>query len=194
LLNLQEIWINVYSSTAFRECLVFLLIFLFLLLYRFLRADRWRSILGRSLDYHRFHLSMLLGDRGNDEKTRELAQALLWAVNKQLKDDLARSRSRGGSVLWSSFIGEKTCVNTCGTVFYESARNYSSVNRVIVKLNDTLLSTFYRILLVESLLSPFALIFMDMRLIISLIARPSSGTGRLYREMLSELRENSYKK
>ncbi len=162
------------------------LVIVLLLLYRRLRRSRWRKILGSSLDYHRFHLGMISGDKDKNGKFRELAQALLWAVNKQLADDLTRSKGRGGPVLLRSFLGDKTCVNTCGTVFYESARNYRSIDEMIVKLNDTLISTFYRILLLESMLAPVALIYMDLRLLISFITRPETGTGRLYREMLKE--------
>lgn len=163
-------------------------IFFFLFAYRFFRRERWRAILGRSLEYHRFHFTQMYNDKSVNEKARELYQALLWAVNKQLKDDLARSNGRGGAVLWRSFLGDKTCVNTCGTVFYETAKNYRYVGETLARLNDTLISTFYRILFVESFLSPVALIYMDMRLLISMITRPSSGTGRLYREMLREMR------
>ncbi len=176
------------ESPALQDALFWAAVAAFLILYRFLRKKRWQMILGKSLDYHRFHLTMLAGSRETNEKSRSLYQALLWAVNKQLPDDLARTGGRGGSVLLMSSMGEKTCVNTCGTVFYESARNHSFIDRNVIRLNDTLISTFYRILLIESLFAPFALIYMDLHLLASLVTRPGSGTGRLYREMLAEIR------
>lgn len=169
-------------------------IIILLLVYRFSRRERWRAILGESLEYHRFHLSQRNSDKNTSEKAREMYQALLWAVNKQLKDDLARSGGKGGPVLWRSFLGDKTCLNTCGTVFYESAKNYRFVDETLIKLNDTLISTFYRILMLESILSPLALVYMDVMLLWSIIRKPAAGTGRLYREMLSGVKKDSTKK
>lgn len=178
------------DSPAMQEMLFWASVIFFLVLYRLVRRGWWRKILGASMDYHRFHLGMLTGGRDTNEKSRSLYQAMLWAVNKQLPDDLKRARGRGGMVLFMSFAGDKTCINTCGTVFYETARNYSFIDESVIRLNDTLLSTFYRILFLESMLAPFALIYMDLRLLISFITRPGSGTGRLYREMLSEIKKN----
>ncbi|HPS58354.1 MAG TPA: hypothetical protein PK514_09630 [Spirochaetota bacterium] len=183
-----------YAASPLLQDLTFWIVLLiFLLLYRLLRKNRWRRILGASLDYHRYHLGLLTGSRETNEKCRSLYQAMLWAVNKQLPDDLKRAGGKGGMVLFMSFAGDKTCINTCGTVFYETARNYSFIDRSVVRLNDTLISTFYRILLLESLLAPFTLIYMDIRLLASFITRADSGIGRLYREMLAEIKKNRRK-
>lgn len=186
---LQKIYEYYTLSPALQEVLFWAAVLLFLALYRLLRKRRWQRILGASLDYHRFHLGLLAGSRDTNEKCRSLYQAMLWAVNKQLADDLKRTGGKGGMVLFLSFAGDKTCINTCGTVFYETARNFSSIDHSVIRLNDTLISTFYRIVLIESLLAPFALIYMDMRLLSSLVTKPESGTGRLYREMLSEIKK-----
>lgn len=172
------------TNPAAADALKWITVILFLSAYWKLRIKRWRSILNASLDYHKFHLSAIAGDKNIDEKTREFAQALSWAVTRQLKDDL--KNSGGGRALWSSFVGEKTALNTCGTIFYESSRYVRFIDRRIIKLNDTLLGTFYRIYFIESLLSPVALVFMDILLVISLISRPESGPGRLYVEMRKE--------
>ncbi|NLV68589.1 MAG: hypothetical protein GXY14_13040 [Spirochaetes bacterium] len=173
------------ASPALQDLLFWCGVILFLLLYRLLRKKRWQRILSASLDYHRYHLAMLAAGRGSDEKSRSLYQAMLWAINKQLADDLNRAGGKGGLVLFKSLAGDKTCINTCGTVFYESARNYSFIESNVIKLNGTLVSTLYRIVLLESMLAPFALIYMDLRLLAAFITKPGSGTGRLYKEMFS---------
>ena len=173
------------ASPALQDLLFWCGLILILLLYRLLRKKRWQRVLSASLNYHRYHLTMLAGDRMTDEKNRSLYQAMLWAINKQLPDDLNRSGGKGGLVLLRSLAGDKTCINTCGTVFYESARNYSFIESNVIKLNGTLVSTLYRIVLLESMLAPFALIYMDLRLLAAFITKPGSGTGRLYKEMFS---------
>lgn len=158
--------------------------FLFLYLYGKFRRGRWRKILGASLDYHKFHLSAMQSDRGIDEKTREFTMALLWAINKQLPSDLSKG---GGRALWSSFLGEKTSLNTCGSIFYEASRYMRFIDVRIVKLNDTLLSTFYRILLIESVFHPLAIAFMDIIFLVSVIKKPEGGAARLYIEMKKDI-------
>lgn len=159
----------------------------FLLLICFygkLRRGWWRRILGASLDYHKFHLAAIQSDRGIDEKTREFSMALLWAINKQLSSDL---KNGGGQALWNSFLGQKTSLNTCGSIFYEASRYTRFIDSRIVKLNDTLLSTFYRIFFIESLFYPLAIFFMDIFFVISLVKKPESGAARLYVEMKKDI-------
>jgi len=163
----------------------FWIVFVILLyIYGKIRKGWWRRILGASLDYHKFHLAAMQGDRGIDEKTREFSVALQWAINKQLQTDLSHG---GGRALWNSFLGQKTALNTCGTIFYEASRYARFIDLKIFKLNDTLLSTFYRIYFVESVFSPLAILFMDMFFLISLIKKPSGGAARLYIEMKKDL-------
>ena len=163
---------------------VYAVLILSLLAYRKIRLGRWRKILKRSVEYHQFHLASISKDPAMSEKSRELAQALLWGVTKQLPLDL--QNGKGGNALWRSFIGDKTSLNTCGTVYYQCARNFRFIDTIILKLNDTLISTFYRIYLLESYFSIIAILYMDFTLIIYMITRPESGTGRLYLEMRSD--------
>lgn len=169
------------NSSEARECIIYLSVIVSLLIYKKLRIGRWRAILKRSIEYHKFHLASLSKDPSMNEKSRELAQALLWSVTKQLPLDL--EGGKGGKALWRSFLGDKTSLNTCGTVYYQCARNYRFIDRIIIKLNDTLISTFYRIYLLESYLSILVIMYMDFTLLIYMITRPESGTGRLYLEM-----------
>ena len=151
-----------------------------ILIYWRLRIRRWRKILKKSVDYHIFHLASISRDSSIDETSRGLAQALLWGASKQLPLDIA---GRGGRALWRSFRGDKTSLNTCGTVYYHCVMNMRSIDKMVIRLNDTLLSTFYRIYLLESFLSFAAVLYMDFTLAYYLLAKPETGTGRLFREM-----------
>ncbi|MCL1833759.1 MAG: hypothetical protein FWG49_04575, partial [Leptospirales bacterium] len=157
---------------------------LLLLLYRKLRISRWRNILRNSIEYHKFHLSSLMKDSAVSEKSRELSQALFWAITKQLPAEL--ESGRGGAALWKSLFGDKTALNTCGTVFYQCARNFRNTDGIIIKLNDTLMSTIYRIYLLESYASIPAILYMDFMLLINRIIKPEGGPGRLYLELRKE--------
>jgi len=180
----ENIFYYLKSSPAVKEWSGYAAFLLTLVIYQKLRLGRWRKILKRSVDYHKFHLSSISKDPSVDEKTRELAQALLWGVTKQLPLDL--DNGKGGKALWRSFIGDKTALNTCGTVYYQCAKNFRYIDKTIVKLNDTLLSTFYRIYLLESYLSYIAIFYMDFSLLFYILTKPQSGTGRLYLEMRGE--------
>ena len=176
------------NSPFIKEWGVYIAAFLFLLLYRKLRITRWRNILKKSVEYHKFHLSSISKDQSMNEKSREIAQALFWGVTKQLPLDV--EGGKGGRALLRSFLGDKTSLNTCGTVYYECARNFRFIDTVLIKLNDTLISTFYRIYFLESYISIFAVFYMDLTLLFYIITRPGSGTGKLYLEMLGEIKES----
>jgi len=169
------------NNPAAKEWGGYIAVIVILLAYRKLRLGRWRTMLKNSVEYHKFHLASVSKDPTMNEKTRELAQALFWAVSRQLNDDIAGGK--GGTALWRSFAGEKTALNTCSTVYYQCARNYMYIDECIMKLNGTLLSTFYRIYLLESYFSIASILYMDINLLVCMITRPAGGTGRLYLEM-----------
>jgi len=162
-------------------CLVIIII---LFLYRKLRISKWRKVLRNSIEYHKFHLVSLTKDSTVSEKSRELSQALFWSITKQLPVDL--KSGSGGKALLRSFFGDKTSLNTCGTVFYQCANNFRNTDSIIIKLNDTLMSTIYRIYMLESYFSIPAILYMDLTFLISKIVKPKSGPGRLYLEMTKE--------
>lgn len=181
--------VDFVSKHVAPEIIVIVSVFIFSKIYTLLRAGRWRKILSSSLDYHRFHLEMIMNDSAVDVKNKELAQAMVWAITRQMSDDL--KKSGGGAALFRSFSGEKTALNTCGTVFYDIARNFKFIDKRVVKLNSTLTATFYRIYFVESLFSGVALFFMDISMLKSIILKPADGSARLYYEMRRELKNNS---
>jgi len=162
--------------------IVITVILILLILYRKIRISKWRKILRSSIEYHKFHLSSLVKDSTVSEKSRELSQALFWSVTKQLPLDL--QSGKGGKALWRSFLGDKTSLNTCGTVFYQCARNFRNTDNIIIKLNDTLMSTIYRIYLLESYASTITILYMDFMLLINKIIKPQGGPGRLYIELM----------
>ena len=174
-----------FKNTPYLNKLLFyIVIIIILILYRKLRISKWRKILRDSIEYHNFHLSSLMKDSTVSEKTRELSQALFWSITKQLPLEL--KTGKGGKALLRSFFGDKTALNTCGTVFYQCARNFRNTEDIIIKLNDTLMSTIYRIYLLESYVSIPAILYMDFMLIINQIIKPKSGPGRLYLELIKE--------
>jgi hypothetical protein len=170
------------------EIIVIACAFVFSGTYSLLRGGRWRKILSSALDYHRFHLGMIINDSAVDIKNKELAQAMIWAVTRQIPEDL--KNSGGGAVLFRSLSGEKTALNTCGVVFYDIARNFKFIDDRIFKLNSTLTSTFYRIYSAESFFSGFALLYMDLFMLKSFIFKPAEGSARLYLEMRRELKNS----
>jgi len=180
----KNIFYYMADNPDLKKYLIYTSFLLLLIIYRKLRLGRWRKILKNSLEYHKFHLGSLGKDPALDEKSRELAQALLWGITRQLPLDI--DGGKGGKALWRSFLGDKTSLNTCGTVYYQCARNFRYIDKIIIKLNDTLISTFYRIYLLESYLSIAAILYMDLTLLIYMATKPEGGTGRLYLEMRQE--------
>jgi len=155
-------------------------------IYSLIRGGAWRRILASSLDYHKFHLNMILNDSSAEAKNRELAQAMIWAITRQLPDDI--KKRGGGKALLRSFMGDKTALNTCGSIFYDIARNYRYIDKRIIKLNNTLLGTVYRIFFLESFLSGAAALYMDLFLLKSFILKPVEGAPKLYLELFKDLR------
>ena len=169
------------------EIIVIILIFVFSKIYSISRVGRWRKILSSSLEYHRFHLEMIMSDPSVDVKNKELAQAMVWAITRQVPEDL--KNKGGGAALFKSFLGHKTALNTCGAIFYDIARNFRFIDKRIVKLNSTLTSTFYRVFFAESFVPGIALLFMDIFMLKSIILKPADGSARLYYEMRRELKK-----
>ncbi|MFA5517910.1 MAG: hypothetical protein WDA74_01510 [Spirochaetota bacterium] len=177
------------SDYVAMEIIVIIFIFVFSRIYGIIRAGRWRKILSSALDYHRFHLEMIMNDPSADIKNKELAQAMVWAITRQMPDDL--KDKGGGAALFRSLLGQKTALNTCGTIFYDIAKNFKFIDKRILKLNTTLTSTFYRVYFIESFASGVALLFMDIFMLKSIVLKPSDGSARLYYEMRRELKSNS---
>jgi hypothetical protein len=176
------------SEEVAPEIIVIVCAFIFSKIYSISRAGRWREILSSALDYHRFHLDIIMNDTSVDVKNKELVQAMIWAVTRQIAENL--KNSGGGALLFRSLFGEKTALNTCGAVFYDIARNFRFIDHRIVRLNTTLTSTFYRIYSAESFFSGFALLYMDLFMLKSFIFKPAEGSARLYLEMRRELKNN----
>lgn len=156
-----------------------------LLLYRSLRIRQWRRILKESVEYHRYHLSSISGDPSAGQASREMAQSMLWSVNRQLPLDM--KDGNGMRALINSFRGRKTSLNTCGTVFYECVKNHRVMDQEIFKLANTLISTLCRIFILESSASVIGLLYNDINLAVYLFTGSGSGTGRFYYNMKKEI-------
>lgn len=169
------------------EIIAIISVFVFSKIYSIIRVGRWRKILLSALEYHRSHLEMIMSDPSVDVKNKELAQAMVWAITRQMPDDL--KNKGGGAALFRSFSGQKTALNTCGTIFYDIARNFRFIDKRIIKLNSTLTSTFYRVFFIESFVSGIALLFMDIFMLRSIVLKPAGGSARLYYEMRRELKK-----
>lgn len=156
-------------------------IVIILMVYRKFRTVKWRSILNESLEYHKFHLTSISKDPQVKQGSREMAHSLMWGITKQLPLDI--KDGRGGRALVNSFRGSKTSLNTCGTVFYECAKNRRVMDETIFKLNNTLTSSLVRIFMLESPLSIFGLLYNDINLLTYMLFKADSGIGRFYYNM-----------
>ncbi len=172
---------SIPDSVFIKNIVTAVLIIIFLLIYKNFRIHSWRRILKESIEYHKLHLFSLNKDSSLKQNSRELAQSLLWGITKQLPLDL--KDGKGARALLNSFSGNKTSLNTCGTVFYECAKNHKSTDITICRLNNTLISTLYRIFIIESSFSIIGLIYFDFKLFTSFLIKTRSNTGSFFLEM-----------
>ena len=144
---------------------------------------RWLFILSAALDYQRYHLNMIVAENSVDDKTRDFARAMLWAINKQFVAD--RKKGWGLCIIWKSIKGETTSIQILGEIVLRIAKNRMGADARIMNLLSTLISTFYRYFLIRSSLSIFFLIFMDLSLLFSFFRRADNGALLMYRDIAS---------
>lgn len=154
-----------------------------LVLYFRNARKRWLSILLAALDYQRYHLNMILAENLIDDKTRDFARAMLWAINKQFVLD--REKGWGLCIIWKSIKGETTSIQILGEIVLRIAKNRMGADARIMSILSTLISTFYRYFLIRSSLSLFFLIFMDISLLLSFLRRADNGALLIYRDIAS---------
>lgn len=154
-----------------------------IVLYLVNARKRWLSILSTALDYQRYHLNMILVENSIDDKTRDFARAMLWAINKQFVLD--RKKGWGLCIIWKSIMGEKTSIQILGEIVLRIAKNQMGADARIMRLLSTLISTFYRYFLIRSALSLFFLIFMDLSLLFSFLRTADNGASLMYRDIVS---------
>jgi len=169
--------------------LIFIAVIILLFLYRRFRARRWKYILKASIKYHKFYLTDISNDPSIDRNSRDLAHSLLWGITKQLPLDI--KEGKGGVALYNSLSGKKTSLNTCGTVFYECAKNHKTMDPTVFSLTNTLISTIYRIFILESHLSVFGLLYYDINLLYNYAINSVRGSGRLYLDLTKKITKNN---
>ncbi len=171
------IYERIFGISAFLAALVLVVLY-----FRNARK-RWLFILSAALDYQRYHLNMILVENSIDDKTRDFARAMLWAINKQFVLD--RKKGWGLCIIWKSIMGEKTSIQILGEIVLRIAKNQMGADARIMRLLSTLISTFYRYFLIRSALSLFFLIFMDLSLLLSFLRATDNGTLLMYRDIAS---------
>jgi hypothetical protein len=155
----------------------------FMILYHRNAQRRWLSILSTALDYQRYHLNNIMGEKSIDEKTGEFARAMLWAINKQFVID--RKRGWGLYIIWKSIRGETTSIQILGEIVLRIAKNRMGADLRIMWILGTLISTFYRYFLIRSSLSLFFLILMDLSLLLSFFRTADNSASQMYRYIAS---------
>jgi len=148
-------------------------------------SGRWDFILRSSLDYHRFHLSMIQKDHEVSEKSRELARAMLWTIDKNLVNDESMGVVNLRGIL-RSMVGLGTSLQILGEIYYQVVRYQFDLDERIIKLLNTLSSTIYRIFFLGSILSLLSLLFMDILFILSFTGLIKSGQSRLYKSLSAD--------
>ncbi len=144
---------------------------------------RWLSILTTALDYQRYQLNSIMGEKSTNEKTEGFARAMLWAINKQFVID--RKSGWGLYIILKSIRGETTSIQILGEVVLRIAKNRMIADMRIMWLLGTLISTFYRYFLIRSSLSIFFLILMDLSLLLSFLRRADNSASQMYRYIAS---------
>ena len=158
-----------------------------LLVYLYLRTGkkRWKMILNESLSYHRFHLAVISREKTASDKTREIARAMLWALDKQYPQDCREGL--GFRTFLRAYMGIKNSLLIMTEVFFQVARNHYMMDERIPRLMITLQSTFSRLAILESRFILIALPYMDLFLFLSIIGIARSGKSRLYRDIRKKL-------
>ncbi len=175
--------IILYGTIQEKIILASITVAVIIILFFYIRwaKRRWYITLNRSLDYHRFHLKMIMNENDTHEKTDEVSRAMLWAIEKQLPID--RQMGLGFKSFFKSYMGIKTCLMIMSEVFYQVARFHWDIDKRIPRLMMTLNSTFYRIYILESYFAVIALLYIDLKLILARAGIAGSGKAKMYRDM-----------
>lgn len=161
---------------------IYILIVFILYFYSKNAKKRWLKILEGSLNYHRYHFNIIRNDSSINGKNKETASALIWAINRQFVED--KKEGLGLKGVWRSFLGHKTSIQITSEVFYRTALQRWDLDIKILKLARTLSSTFYRLFLINSIISLIVVLFMDLMFLISLLFGRKSGPEGLYRSII----------
>jgi len=163
------------------------LISLVIFIYIRFSKKRWISILAESLNYHRFHLNVIVREKTADDKNREVARAMLWAIDKQFPVDCREGL--GFKTFLKAYTGQKNSLLIMSEVFYQVARYYYQIDKRVPRLMYTLHSTLSRRTIIESIFAPLALPYMDIFLLLTVAGIARSGKSRMYRDFSRQIRK-----
>lgn len=161
-------------------------LFLFSLAYYAVRRPRWREILRRAADYHRFHLNLIRRANEVSDESRDLAYSMLMVVDRQFVRDLGGSPGLWG--IFRAFIGEKSTLASLneivGKIYTERAfTGISSIDGRLEKLVTTMTSMIFRHHLLTSVLGVPAVLYMDLVLVLAAVRLDRRGSSLLYRDL-----------
>jgi len=159
-------------------------IFLILSVYYSHAKKRWAAVLQRSFSYHRYNLKMIKAEQGLDQRTSEVATAMLWALEKQLEIDT--HAKTGLRAFFGAFSGKPSSLGIVADTSWTIMEHHVTMEKDIVRLHRTLTSSLYRYFLLNSILGVVLLFYMDFRLILSLLFKPGHGPSALYRNLFLE--------
>ncbi|MCP4135309.1 MAG: hypothetical protein GY754_30350 [bacterium] len=159
----------------------------FLFLYYKNSKKRWNYILHESLNYHKYHLNNLRNDPLANDKTSEYCKIMLWAIEKQYITD-RETGNLGIRGILRTFVGQSSSLQIIGEIYFQIARYRSPVDERILKLINTLSSTFYRLFFMSSIISLISLVFMDFFLLLSFAKFSKKGIAGLYRDIIRNKR------
>jgi hypothetical protein len=155
-------------------------------LYYEKRAPRWRSIINRAAEYHRFHLVNIRNENGINEPSRDLAYAMLMITDRQFRDDMKGSPGLYGVV--RAHLGEKSTLSSLNEVFMKLYRDRaflgnSDIDERLERLFFTMISMVYRFYMMTSICAIPALMYMDIVLALTIIHWDNRGSSRLFRDL-----------
>ncbi len=159
-----------------------------LLAYRYFtkRNARWRRIIGRAAEYHRFHLLAIRNDEGVNAPSRDLAYAMLMVVDRQFGEDLKGSPGFFGVI--RAHLGEKSSLASLNEIFEKLYRDKaflgnSEIDDRLERLFNTMTSMIYRYHMLTSVFGLLALLYMDLILFLAAVHLDRRGSSRLFRDI-----------
>jgi hypothetical protein len=150
------------------------------------RAPRWRVIIGRAADYHRYHLLNIRAENEINAQSRDLAYAMLMITDRQFRDDMKGSPGLTGVV--RAHLGEKSTLASLNEVFEKLYRDRvfmgkSDIDERLERLFHTMFSMVYRYYCMTSVFGIISLLYMDLVLALAIIKFDTRSSSRLYRDL-----------
>lgn len=172
---------DLLSATAMYGCAPILCAVVWL--YVRLRRRRWNAWLQEAVQYHRFHLTMMLNEKSLNDESRDIARTMMNIIDRQFAFD--RKNGLGLRGLWMARSGKKSTLNSLDEMFVTLYRDrffgvIKNFDGRIERLYTTLVSTIYRLYFLNSLIALPAIVYMDSVMLIAMTGIIQRGAPRLY--------------